>query len=217
LRDFRDETLMQDWNIRSRAHECCECQQGFKDKQSYRTLLFHGEEEFERLDLCNSCWEKNHQDDHKKRDGFLSVWKGTYKAPPPPAPDAIQKDTAESLLRKLVDLNDPQYLAASYILAVMLERKRIIKVKDQAQENGRRVFIYEHPKNGDVFSIPDPALKLDELASVQSQVADLMENGLPGERTNDLECPEQVEPEDGESQPEDGTENDAEPAALGTE
>lgn len=178
---------MQDWNIRARAHECGDCQKGFKDKQSYRTLLIQNEGEFDRIDLCNSCWEKEHREDFKTREGFLSIWQGTYKAPPPPEQDVIQKANAEQLLHRLVELNNPEFLAASYILAVMLERKRIIKVKDQIQEDDRRVFIYEHPKTGDVFSIPDPGLKLDELAGVQKQVADLMEHGLPGEDQNPKE------------------------------
>ena len=200
---------MQDWNIRSRAHECSECQKGFKDKQSYRTLLFHGEEEFNRVDLCNACWKDHYQDDFKNQEGFLSVWQGTYKAPPPPEPDAIQKANAEQLLHQLVELNDPQFLAASYILAVMLERKRIIKVKDQIQEEDRRVFIYEHPKNGDVFSIPDPGLKLTELAEVQKQVADLMEHGLPGEQAEENGLDSEADlPSDSAPQPET---NDAEP------
>lgn len=174
---------MQDWNIQSRGHECRQCQEKFEDKQTYRTLLFNSEDEgLTRVDLCNKCWNAEDQDDFKQRDGFLSVWQGTYEAPPPPEPDAIQKDTAETLLRKLVEMNDAKLLGASYILAVMLERKRIIKVKEEIREEGRRIFVYEHPKNGDVFTIPDPSLRMDQLADVQRQVADLMENGLPGER-----------------------------------
>jgi len=208
---------MQDWNIRSRAHECAECSTGFEDQQSYRTLLFQGEEELERLDLCNACWERSYKDDFKSRPGFLSVWQGVYKAPPPPAPEAIQKETAEGLLRKLIDRNDPQYLAASYILAVMLERKRIIKVKDQVREDGRRTFIYEHPRTGDVFSIPDPELKLDELAAVQIQVAELMENGLPGERNENPDAQARDEPlvEEGEAATSgDSTTPDPEPVGV---
>ena len=173
---------MQDWNIQSRAHECHDCGQPFADRQSYRTLLSHGEAGMSRLDLCGTCWEENYRADFKQREGFVSSWQGTYEAPPPPTPDAIQKDTAESLLRKLVERNDAELLAASYILAVMLERKRIIKVKNEFRDDeGRRIHVYEHPKSGDVFSIPDPDLRLDQLQTVQLQVADLMERGLPGD------------------------------------
>mgnify|MGYP006989113992 FL=1 len=61
----------------------------------------------------------------------------------------------------------------------MLERKRVIKNKDQVRnEDGGRMLIYEHAKSGDVFTILDPALKLAELGDVQAKVAELLEYGL---------------------------------------
>src|SRR5262249_2663301 len=111
------------------------------------------------------------------RKGFISYWHGTYEAPPPPA-DPIQKETAESLLRKLIELNDRQYIPAAYILAVMLERKRVLKVKEQLLREEGRFFIYEHPKTGEAFTIPDPKLQLNQLDSVQHDVAALLEHGL---------------------------------------
>ena len=78
-------------------------------------------------------------------------------------------------------MNDPRYAAASYILAVMLERKRILKVKEQIRTEGRRIFVYEQPRTGDVFTIPDPNLQLNQLEEVQRDVAQLLEHGLPGE------------------------------------
>ena len=98
--------------------------------------------------------------------------------PPAAPPEAIQKESAETLLRKLTEQHDTQYRAACYILAVMLERKRLLKVKSQSNEGGQRVFIYEQPKTGDVFTIPDPNLQLNQLEEVQRQVAHLLEHGL---------------------------------------
>ena len=46
------------------------------------------------------------------------------------------------------------------------------------RENGVRIFIYEQPKTGDVFTIPDPELQLTQLEEVQRQVASLMEGSL---------------------------------------
>jgi len=116
-----------------------------------------------------------------ERKGFISHWQGTYEAPPPVQPDAIQKATAEGLLRKLLETGDKRWREASYILAVMLERKRILKVKEQIKEEDGRVFVYEQPKSGDLFTIPDPNLKMEELEQVQIEVAALLEHGLPVE------------------------------------
>jgi len=92
--------------------------------------------------------------------------------------DVIERETAETVLRKVVERNDPRYAAAGYILAVILERKRILKVKEQIIRDGKRVFVYEQPKTGDIFTIADPALRLDQLAQVQQDVAQLLEHGL---------------------------------------
>ena len=108
----------------------------------------------------------------------LSYWQGVYEAPPPAPPEAIRRDDAESLLRKLIEAKEVKFTAAAYILAVMLERKRQLKIKEQFQREGRRVFIYEQPRTGDIFTITDPDLQLDQLDAVQHQVAQLLEHGL---------------------------------------
>ena len=136
------------------------------------------------MDVCGVCWHEKHAED-TARKGFISHWQGVFQAPPAAPPDPIQKDTAESLLRKIIELNDPAFVPAAFILAVMLERKRILKVKEQVQNEGRRVFIYEHPKTGDLFTVADPNLQLNLLDQVQKDVAHLLEHGLnPPESPN---------------------------------
>ena len=168
---------MNEWNIQSRAHACEACGKTYADQEHYHTLLFDEKQDFRRSDVCVTCWQKQYSEGARERKGFVSYWQGIYLAPTP-APEAIQKDTAESLLRKLIELNDPRHIPAAYILAVMLERKRLLKVKEQLTRDDHRVFIYEHPKTGDIFTIIDPALQLNQLEQVQRDVAELLEHGL---------------------------------------
>jgi hypothetical protein len=173
---------MNDWNIQSRGHACSECGRSFADKEAYHTLLFETRAELHRQDLCQACWDKQFSHGARDRKGFISYWQGMYEAPPPPT-EAIQKETAESLLRKLIEIKDTRYIPAAYILAVMLERKRLLKVKEQLTRDSTRIFVYEHPKTGDVFTIVDPQLQLTQLEAVQRDVADLLEHGLPVQNT----------------------------------
>jgi len=166
---------MNEWNIQSRAHACEACAQPFADKQPYRTILFEEGKELRRSDICEPCAAK--AGDARQREGFISHWQGIYAAPPAQPVEAIQKETAETVLRKLIEQNDPSHAPAAYILAVMLERKRILKVKEQVVRDGQRVFIYEQPKTGDIFTIADPNLHLDQLEQVQRDVAQLLEHG----------------------------------------
>jgi hypothetical protein len=169
---------MNEWNIQSRAQACEACARPFAARQPYHTLLFDETAGLRRSDICEACWQQQFAGDARSRAGFLSHWQGIFEMPPAQAPDPIQKDTAETLLRKLVEQNDPRYAPAAFILAVMLERKRILKVKEQLQREGRRVFVYEQPKTGDIFAIADPDLHLNQLEQVQHDVAQLLEHGL---------------------------------------
>jgi hypothetical protein len=170
--------LITEWNIQSRGHGCEACGKTFTDREIYHTVLWDERSEFRRSDLCDACWQSKFND-ARDRKNFISCWQGVYEAPPPPT-DPIKKETAETLLRKLIDLNNPIYVPAAYILAVMLERKRLLKVKEQIIRDGHRTFIYEQPATGDVFTITDPNLHLDQLEQVQREVATLLEHGFLG-------------------------------------
>ena len=168
---------MIEWNIQSRAPACRACSQPFTDQQVYHTVLFDARQAYERIDVCESCWSAQYGEGATSRKGFISHWQGLFEIPVV-APDPIRKENAETLLRKLIERGEPRFGAAIFILAVMLERKRILKVKEQLSQDGRRTFIYEHPRSGDLFTIADPDLRLDQLETVQRDVADLLERGL---------------------------------------
>ncbi|MCW5550951.1 MAG: hypothetical protein KIS67_02175 [Verrucomicrobiae bacterium] len=187
---------MNDWNIQSRGHACESCGKPYADQEAYHTLLYEEKTELRRSDICAACWQQQFSDGARERKGFISYWQGIYEAPPPPS-DPIQKETAETLLRKLVEQNDPRYVPAGYILAVMLERKRLLKVKEQIVRDGKRTFIYEQPKTGDVFTIADPDLRLDQLEAVQRDVAALLEHGLnpPSPVTQEQPAPAELQSE----------------------
>jgi hypothetical protein len=172
---------MNEWNIQSRSHACEACQQPFTDKQVYHTLLFDAGAELRRSDVCEPCAQKQSVE-AARASGLISRWQGNYEAPAPVV-EAIQKETAETLLKKLIEQNDPRHIPAGFILAVMLERKRILKVKEQIIREGRRTFIYEQPKTGDIFTITDPDLHLNQLEQVQRDVAHLLEHGLTPPQT----------------------------------
>jgi len=193
-------SLMNEWNLQSRAHACQACHKPFADKELYHTLLLAEKQEYLRQDICHGCWDAQYREGASDRKGFISHWQGVYQVPPAAPPDAIQKESAESLLRKLIETNDPKHGPVCYILAVMLERKRLLKIKEQILSEGRRVFIYEQPRTGDIFTITDPNLQLNQLEEVQRATAELLVHGVnPPPVEPPSPEPAQPEPEPAES------------------
>jgi len=92
--------------------------------------------------------------------------------------EPVPKENAEQLFRRLMRSDNPP-ANACYVLAAMLERKRVLKqVKTEESMNGRDL-IYEQGTTGDVFVVPDPQLRLDELEAVQKEVAQLLQTATP--------------------------------------
>lgn len=175
--------MLVDWNIQHRSQVCQICSNDFKDKESYHTALFEEPDQYERWDICEDCWKNRRTEISASVENMISHWKGIFEAPTPPPPEPIQKENAESLLRKLIELEDPKYLNVQFILAVMLERKRILKIKAETKKEGVRWLMYERAKTGELFPVQDPDLRLDALDSVQEQITELFERGLsvPGQ------------------------------------
>jgi hypothetical protein len=168
--------VISEWNIQARSHVCQQCGRRFEPREGYHTFLREEKLGYVRQDVCENCWAGSGATSSPD-GGFLSHWRGVHEVPTP-VPEPIKKDTAESLLRKLSERDDPRFEPARFILAVMLERKRALKVRAQAVQDGRRVLVYEHPKSGDVLTVVDPNLQLDQLEEVQRMVAHLLEHGL---------------------------------------
>ena len=190
---------MIDWKIRSRSTECEACKVKFDDEQVYHTLLFAERKEHQRVDVCRECWDEQYGQGASDRKGFISHWSGTFHVPPPPPPEPLQKDTADTALAKLVELGNQEYEPICFILSAMLERKRLLKVREEFRDEGKRGFVYENPKTGDIFTIRDPELKLDELQDVQRDVAFLLEEGVEAFLRGDVDSEDSENDSKGES------------------
>lgn len=158
-----------DWNIKSRSDVCQVTGSPFVEGDFFYTLLFWAEEEPQRLDLSESAWEE------RKQDGTAPIpfshWRSKYEAPPPPTPEPLPKDDAEGMLRYFLKQQDPKHQNVCYILAVMLERKKLFRPLPSPEKT---TLLYEHIGTGETFIITDPQLSLENLVEVQQEVSELL-------------------------------------------
>jgi hypothetical protein len=159
--------LAHDWPIKHRAAACAVTNRPFETGEQFYTLLFREGTGYRREDLSEEAWANRNENIRP-----FSFWKTRYEPPPPAPPETLAKESAEELLRRLLAEN--RQPNACYVLAAMLERKRILKPIQKESADSGPVLIYEHAKTGDVFIVPDVHLRLDELESVQTEVASLL-------------------------------------------
>ena len=161
--------LTQEWKIQSRALQCAVSGRPFEKGERVFSALYWREGQYQRVDLCAEAWQARNDNIEP-----LSAWQTDFVPPPPPEPETLRKDDAESLLRRLVAENAPGTLNARYILALMLERKKVVRQIERQRQEGQSILVYEHLPSGEVWLIEDPGLKLGELSAVQDEVAHLL-------------------------------------------
>jgi len=163
--------MQTDWTIQSRSGRCAVTGRDFVEGEFFYTLLFRERDGFRREDLSEESWKERQLDSASAPP--YSFWRTKFE-PTPAAPEALARETAEDLLRRYMTGQDESHANARYILALMLERKRLLKQIEAKEDIHGRTLVYEHVKTGEVFVIPDPGLRLDQLEAVQTEVAALL-------------------------------------------
>jgi hypothetical protein len=161
--------IPQEWNIQPRALCCAVSGEPFAKGDRVYSALYWRDGQYARVDLNARSWQARNEN-----IAPVSAWQTDFVPPAPPPPEALAKNDAESLLRGFIATADSSTRNARYILALMLERKKVLRQLERQRQEGSSVLVYEHMASGEIWLIDDPGLKLGELKSVQDEVAELL-------------------------------------------
>ena len=181
--------LNESWHVRSRARNCAATDRPFTDGETIVTALFPDPESsgYLRRDYALEAWNERAGD----AEAPFSFWRTTYAAPADHGDaDPVKKLSADELLARLVEEDEDHTENTRYILAVMLERQRVLRETDSQRTADGIIRVYENRKTGDIFIVRDPNIPLDQVEAVQMEVMVLLENN--GRRPE----PELLEPAD---------------------
>ncbi len=187
--------LTESWSIKSRAHVCAVTEKHFEDGEPFYTAIFPDPESsgYLRKDFSVSAWENRAPD----APSPFSFWKSIYHAPVKEEQVKVTDESPEDLLRRLIEEDEAHTENARYILAIMLERKKLLKEADSQPVSDGIIRIYEHRKTGDVFIVKDPNIPLADIERIQKEVSELLENGGKKSEQDDSEeaAPQPATPE----------------------
>ena len=185
--------MKEPWSIKSRARECVESGDAFQSGQKIRAAIFPDPESsgYLRKDYTIEAWENREGEANP-----FSCWLTTYEPPvTEEKTEDVVDDDPETLLKRLVDEEEEHTENARYILAVMLERKKLLRETDTQEIPSGILRIYEHRKSGDVYIIKDPQISLTDVDRVQEEVRQLLDPSA----TVAEETTKKIEPTDGNS------------------
>lgn len=180
--------MKEPWSIKSRARECAITGEAFVSGQKIRAAIFPDPDSsgYLRKDFTQEAW-----DARENEEVPFSAWVTTYEPPviEEKTEDVVDQDP-ETLLQKLVEEDEEHTENVRYILAVMLERQKLLRETDTQQVPSGILRVYEQRKTGDVYIIKDPQIPLSDVDKVQEEVREL----LDPKPVIEPEDPETIEP-----------------------
>jgi hypothetical protein len=183
--------MKEPWSIKSRARECTATAVPFEAGQKIRAAIFPDPESsgYLRKDFALEAWASREEEEIP-----FSTWVTTYEPPAleEKAEDVVDQDP-ESLLRRMVEEDEAHTENVRYILAVMLERKKVLRETDTQEVPTGILRVYEHRKSGDVFMIKDPQIPLSDVDKVQAEVKQLLDPD-PAPQLEEVPDPGPTEP-----------------------
>ena len=167
--------LNETWHVRSRSRECADTGQKFTEGQKIVTALFPDPDTsgYLRKDFSDEAWKAREAEGGEEE--YFSHWRTVFT--PTPTNETVQpvtKQSAEDLLQTLVEEDQDHTENTRYILAVMLERQKLLRETDSQPTAGGILRIYEHRKTGEVFIVKDPNIPLDQIEEIQNEVFELL-------------------------------------------
>jgi hypothetical protein len=166
-------SFAESWHVRSRSRECAATQRPFTDGETIVTALYPDPESsgYLRRDYLLEAWNELPADAEKP----FSFWKTTFTPPSGnAAEDPMEKLSPEEILARLVEEDQDHTENTRYILAVMLERRKLLRETDSQRTPNGILRVYEHRKTGEVYLIRDPDIPLDQVESMQGEVIVLL-------------------------------------------
>lgn len=169
-----------DWEIQGLAKACQHCQTEFQDGDRFSSYLVLSEEGVpSRNDFCGTC-NVISQSQWVSRADLYSYWQGQAKIlVTPPKTQPLPYEKFEFLLRKYIVSKEMRDQKFAYILALLLERKKILIHREsmRKEEAGpvKNFLVYEHARTAETFILEDPRLNLSQVEEVQKELKGMMD------------------------------------------
>jgi hypothetical protein len=156
---------MIDYRIQAGSRQCAQTGQEIPVGAVFYSVVFDENGSLVRKDFSEKAWTG-------PPAGSFGFWK--TKAQPSTAKKSVNKGMDDELVlecfHRLEGQNDPNKVSFRYVLALLLMRKKRLRLEDTRKEQGRETMILRCLRTGNRVDVADPGLSDAQLESVQEDV-----------------------------------------------
>ena len=159
---------MSDWKIARKASACGACEKVFETGEAFVSAIWLGEDaQFVRRDLHVPCFDAVEEEAYSR--WVTAIPEKKEKKPP------LDLGLAQEFLLRLVKEADPEKRKVALVLALLLLRKRRLKLLgERGTDDGRVMDLVVPAKTGDLeLCLPAPELEDSEAEEITAELGRL--------------------------------------------
>jgi hypothetical protein len=189
--------LEREYKIDTSSRHCRACGRVFQVNEEYYSAVVETAQEnlLQRHDFCGPCWKP-------PEGGYFSYWKTHVPEPGPDlrrGPRLIDMGRLMELFEHLADSEDVQARRFRYVLALVLMRKRRLKVVESRRlKDGGEELTLRETGTQRTHAVSAPPVTEDEIRSVTDrlrEVLDLPEKWDHAATAEDVKDSPEIQPE----------------------
>lgn len=162
---------MSDWKFRRRQGSCGACEKPFAEDERHASVLSIAGDELRRDDLCAACWQA------RPEQGELFFWFARHHA----GRRGLQLDlgTLEQLFLRLEGRAEPRVRELRYLLALLLLRKRRLRIDRVLREADGEALLVHRPRRQEALRVHVFDFTAERMAALRADLVQLLEGAEP--------------------------------------
>ncbi|HEY2783691.1 MAG TPA: hypothetical protein VGJ05_01845 [Fimbriiglobus sp.] len=157
-----------EFDIQGPTRVCAATGKPLSPGDRYVAVLADRDGSFVRTDYTADAWPG-------PPDGVVAYWSGRVPATDTTRRPRVNDDLLFDCFDHLAGVTDPARANFRYVVALLLMRRRRLKFEDHRRlDDGTEIMLLRDARSGDRHDVADPRLGEDQIASVQTEVFQLL-------------------------------------------
>jgi hypothetical protein len=162
---------MTEYAIQPFSLRCSQTGRELKPGEAYYSVLSESPEGFVRKDYCAEAWAG-------PPDGAIGFWRSVVSQRTKERRTVIDASVLMDCFVRLDGVDDPYKRNFRFILALLLLRRKALKLVGSLRDNGVDVLVLRTPAGSDEHRVINPDLSEEQLAAMQSEVERMLQSSM---------------------------------------
>ncbi|MFH1422223.1 MAG: hypothetical protein ABIH42_05870 [Planctomycetota bacterium] len=156
-----------DYKLGKIGQGCFACQNKFAAGEKIYSCIIEGENSIERKDFCLPCWEKSDKDKN------ISFWSRKFQKEKRSV--VLNKTVAFDLFLRLANSESINGKDFCYVLALLLMRKRVLKLESTCVENNEKQLVLRATGTNTEYKIAEPVLSEERIEYIKQNLSEVFD------------------------------------------